>query len=334
MNERPMDISRLLKAFADPTRLRILAAVSREELTVGEIQEVVEGVQSSVSRHLGILREAGFVRDRREGTSVFFSLSEPMPEPAQSLFAALGRHLDRLPQAEGDRRRLEACRRRRAERSRDYFEGIAGDWERMRKSYFDDRVTSLALEKLVPPGLVVADIGCGTGSLALELARFASRVIALDISREMLRLARKEARSRGLKNVEFRRGDAERLPLGDAAVDAAFCVMVLHFLADPARAAAELRRVTRPGGFVIVVDLVFHTQTWMKDEMAHRWLGFEQSEVAAWFRAAGAPRVEFEMTGAYAGGKMQRNGKQAVEIFVARAFVPAERRARAGREAR
>jgi DNA-binding transcriptional ArsR family regulator len=140
-----MEFVRTLKALADPLRLRILAAVSAEELTVGEVQEVVTSVQSSVSRNLAILREAGFVQARKEGTNVYFSVRQNMPEPAQELFKSLPTQLAALPEAIGDKGRLEVCRRRRLNRSRNYFETVAGDWERIRRSYFDDRVASIAI---------------------------------------------------------------------------------------------------------------------------------------------------------------------------------------------
>jgi len=144
-----MEVIRTLKALADPSRLRVLAAVAEEELTVGEVQEVVASVQSSVSRNLAILREAGFVQGRKEGTNVYFSVRRDMPEAAREILKSLRARLAELPEVKGDKARLESCRRRRAQRSRDYFESVAGDWERIRKSYFDDRVTSLAIEKLL-----------------------------------------------------------------------------------------------------------------------------------------------------------------------------------------
>ena len=317
-----MDFVRTLKALADPIRLRVLAAVAEEELTVGEVQEVVESVQSSVSRNLAILRDAGFVQDRKEGTNVYFSVRQDMPEPAGELFKSLQARMAELPEAKGDRARLEDCRRRRLHRSQGYFESVAGDWERIRKSYFDDRVTSLAIEKLLPRNLVLADIGCGTGSLTVELARFAEKVIGIDLSQEMLRRARDIAKERQLRNVEFRRGDALKLPLEARSVDAAFCVMVLHFLPEPQEAVAELCRITRGGGSVIVVDLVQHNQEWMREQMAHRWLGFERNSLEEWFRDAGVTEITYELTGAYAGEKMARNGNRPVEIFVARAHLP------------
>ena len=321
-----MEFVRTLKALADPLRLRVLAAVAKDELTVGEVQEVVGSVQSSVSRNLAILREAGFVQDRKEGTNVYFSVREDMPEPARELFKSLQERLEELPDAKRDKARLEECRRRRLQRSQSYFESVAGDWERIRKSYFDDRVASLAIEKLLPRNLVLADIGCGTGSLTFELARFAKKVIGVDLSPEMLRRARDVAKEKKLRNVDFRLGDALKLPLESNSVDAGFAVMVLHFLPDPKLAVAELCRVTRARGSVVIVDLVQHNQQWMREQMAHRWLGFDQASIESWFEALGATEVHYELTGAFAGEKMVRNGNRPVQIFVTRALVPARQR--------
>lgn len=322
-----MDLLRTLKALADPIRLRIFALVNEEELSVGEVQEIVGSGQSSVSRHLAILRDAGLVRDRKEGTNVYFATRDDLGTE-QPLLGSLIPNLTGLPDAERDRLGLAQCRRRRAERSRDYFEAIAGDWESIRKSYFDDRVTSVAIEKLLPSNLSLADVGCGTGSLTFELARFARSVVGFDLSRAMLRRARRSAEERHLENVRFEYGDATRLPVRANAFDGVFCVMVLHFLERPESAVAELCRVTRPGGSVIVVDLVPHGETWMREEMAHCHLGFSRDCVQRWMLAAGAGEVEHELTGVYAGRAMGRNGKRPVEIFVTRGRLP---RARKGR---
>jgi ArsR family transcriptional regulator len=325
-----MDFVRTLKVLADPLRLRVLAAVAEEELTVGEVQEVVASVQSSVSRNLAMLREAGFVRDRKEGTSVYFSVRPDMPEPAHELFQTLQARLGEIGEIKKDRARLEECRRRRLRRSQDYFESVAGDWERIRKSYFDDRVASLAIEKLLPSHLTLADVGCGTGSLTFELARFAKRVVGVDLSNEMLRRARALAQERGVQNVEFRQGDVFDLPVAAHSVDAAFCVMVLHFLPDPGRAVAALCRIVRPGGAVILVDLVQHKQEWMREQMAHQWLGFEPAALEKWFHDAGAAAVQYDRTGSFAGEKIARNGNRPVEIFVARATLGATKMRRSG----
>lgn len=321
-----MDLLRTLKSLADPMRLRILALVSEEELSVGEVQEIIGSVQSSVSRHLAILREAGLVRDRKEGTNVFFAARDDLAAESKELLSSLMPSLARLPDSAQDKMRLVECRRRRVARSRDYFEAIAGNWENMRRSYFDDRLTSLAIEKLLPSDLVLADVGCGTGSLTFELARFSQKVVGFDLSREMMRRARGTAKEKALANVVFRYGDAAKLPVKDDQFDGVFCVMVLHFLDEPERAIAELCRVTRPGGSVIVVDLVPHQQAWMQEEMAHRHLGFSREYVHDCLWAAGAEDVEHELTGTYAGRFHGKNGKRPVEIFVARGRIPGTRK--------
>ena len=131
------------------------------------------------------------------------------------------------------------------------------------------------------------------------------------------------AKEREVDNVEFHQGDALKLPLDSRSVDAAFCVMVLHFLPDPQRAIADLCRITRPGGSVILVDLVQHKQDWMREQMAHQWLGFDRALINRWFREGGAASVDYDLTGSFAGEKIARNGNRPVEIFVARASLPA-----------
>lgn len=323
-----MDVLRTLKALADPIRLRILALVNEEELSVGEVQEIVGSGQSSVSRHLAILREAGLVQDRKEGTNVYFAARGDLGAEEQGFLSSLMPNLANLPESKQDQLRLAECRRRRAARSRDYFEAIAGDWESIRSSYFDDRITSVAIEKLLPRHLSLADVGCGTGSLTFELARFSRKVTGFDVSREMLRRARRGAKERQLTNVRFDYGDATRLPVGADTFDGVFCVMVLHFLEKPENAVAELCRITRPDGSVIVVDLVPHTETWMLEEMAHCHLGFAREAIEEWMTAAGASEVEHELTGVYAGRSMGRNGKRPVEIFVTRGRMPQSRKGR------
>jgi ubiquinone/menaquinone biosynthesis C-methylase UbiE len=150
----------------------------------------------------------------------------------------------------------------------------------------------------------------------------------------MLRHARAVAKERKLDNVEFRLGDALRLPLQSHTVDAAFCVMVLHFLPDPERAIAGLCRITQPGGSVILVDLVEHTQQWMRERMAHQWLGFGRPAIERWFRDAGAEAFDYYLTGSFAGERLARNGNRPVEIFVARAHLPAAARGKSRKASR
>ena len=225
-------------------------------------------MQSSVSRNLAILREAGFVQDRKEGTSVYFSARQRYAGARAGAFSSrynAGSRAflrSRAIMSAWTSAGGAVCSVRKATLNRWPAIGKA-----FGKSYFDDRVTSLAIEKLLPRRLTIADIGCGTGTLSFELARLAEQVIGIDLSKEMLRRARAMANERAIVNVEFREGDALKLPLSRASVDAAFCVMVLHFLPDPERAIAELCRITRPGGSVILVDLV-HT---IRRGCANRW---------------------------------------------------------------
>jgi ArsR family transcriptional regulator len=139
----------------------------------------------------------------------------------------------------------------------------------------------------------------------------------------MIRQAERLAQEKRTRNVDFLLGDAARLPLGDGQMDAAFCVMVLHFLERPAEAIRELCRITRPGGSVILLDLIPHTQEWMKEQMQHRWLGFDKPTIERWLGDVGAREIEYGLTGSYAGGQPEKNGKHPVEIFVARAVIPA-----------
>ena len=286
-----MDFVRTLKALADPLRLRVLAAVAEEELTVGEVQEVVASMQSSVSRNLAILREAGFVQDRKEGTSVYFSAAAEYAGAGARAVQVAPIPTRRDPRSEEGSGALgRDAGARRLHRSQSYFESVAGDWERIRKSYFDDRVTSLAIEKLLPRDLTLADIGCGTGSLTFELARFAQQSDRRrSFPAKCCGAHAPSPRSASSTTSSFARATRSSCRLESHSVDAAFCVMVLHFLPDPARAIAGLCRIVRPGGSVILVDLVEHKQEWMREQMAHQWLGFDRGSIEDWFRDAGAP---------------------------------------------
>jgi len=302
-----MDLVRTFKALSDPTRLRILAAVAEDEF---------DGRRGPRGRGLGPVRgvaqsgdpPGGGFRARPAGGHERLFLAPPRHGgPGEKLFDSAAAGLCRSAESRRGRRRLDRCRQKRTRRSRGYFEAIAGDWERIRQSCFDDRLSSLALEKLLPANLVLADIGCGTGSLTRELARFAKKVIGVDLSPEMLRRANLLAREGEISNVEFRRGDAEKLPLARQSVDAAFCVMVLHFLEQPERALRELCRVTRRAA---------RSCSWTscrtrRSGCRRRWrtVGWASIDPRSkkWFRAAGCTEVDFELTGSYAGeGQAQR----------------------------
>jgi ubiquinone/menaquinone biosynthesis C-methylase UbiE/DNA-binding MarR family transcriptional regulator len=296
-------LQRILKTLADPTRVRILALLEREELAVQELMDVLGMAQSRVSRHLAILREAGLVQDRRDGTFVFYRAA-PLDQGAwRDAWALVRASLARDSTHERDAAALGRVIGERAARTRRFFDSVGPEWDALRKVFHDDLLRARAVTRLVDPGLVVADIGTGTGVLALELARLGLRVIAIDHSPRMLEAARAKARAEGLAGIDLRQGDARALPLENGEVDAALAHMVVQYLASPAEALREMARAVRPGGAVVVVDFLHHDHEWMRQELGVTWLGFTQGEIAAWFADAGLGELRIETEAAAAGGR-------------------------------
>jgi ArsR family transcriptional regulator len=274
-----MDIlKRVFKTFSDPTRVRVLALLEREELAVQELMDVLGMAQSRVSRHLAILRDAGLLEDRRDGTYVFYRFAVPEEGPWRDAWNLVVRALADDPT-----------------RERDFFDAVGPEWDALRKVFDDEALRGRAIARLVDPRLVVADIGTGTGILAAELARLGLRVVAVDHSTRMLDAARAKLEALSQEGVELRQGDAADLPLQDREVDAAFAHRVLHYLPSPGDAIREMARVVVPGGVVVVVDFVRHEHDWMRNELGVHWLGFEAEEVADWFLAAGLPAPDHEV---------------------------------------
>jgi ArsR family transcriptional regulator len=303
-------LQRILKTLADPTRVRILALLEREELAVQELMEVLGMAQSRVSRHLGILREAGLLRDRREGTYVFYRFAPPHEGGWADAWRLARRELAGDAAAERDAAALVRVIEARASRARSFFDSVGPEWDALRKVFNDDALRARAIAHLVPPGWRVADVGTGTGILASELARLGLSVIAVDHSPRMLEAARAKLATEGLlavgegqPGVELRGGEAGALPLADGEVDAAFAHMVLHYLPSPVDALREMARVVRAGGVVVVVDFVRHEAEWMREELGVLWLGFAPEEVAAWFGEAGLAGVRIEPHAAPAPGR-------------------------------
>jgi ArsR family transcriptional regulator len=287
-------LQKIFKTLADPTRIRILFLLEREELAVQELMEVLEMAQSRVSRHLGILREAGLLQDRRDGTFVLYRFIPPRSSDWREAWSLVSRSLGEDATAERDLASLARVIEARASRSRSFFDSVGPEWDALRKVWSDDLLRARALARLIPPGLRVADIGTGTGVLALELARAGLRVIAVDHSPRMLEAARSKLEQDPELEVDLRLGDASSLPLGDGEVDAAFAHMVLQYLASPVDAVREMARVVKPGGRVVVIDFVSHDREWMRQELGVVRLGFATEEIEASFAAAGLgePRIE------------------------------------------
>lgn len=284
-------LQKVFKTLSDPTRIRILRLLEQQELLVGELMAILGMAQSRVSRHLAILREAGLLIDRRKGTYVAYHSSLPDSGPWHDAWSLARASLQGDPTADRDdallRRTLAA---RTARSGRDFFEEVGPDWDALRRVFGDDLLRARAINALVTPPLRVADIGTGTGILALELARLGLDVVGIDRSEAMLETARQKwmleaANASG--SLELRAGDAHALPLADASVDAAFAHMVLHSLEDPERAVREMARVVRPGGRVVLVDFLAHDHGWMEQELGLLWLGFDAARVLGWLEAAG-----------------------------------------------
>ncbi|MBW2715478.1 MAG: ArsR family transcriptional regulator [Deltaproteobacteria bacterium] len=278
-------LQRVFRVFSDPTRIRILALLEREELAVQEIMDVLGMAQSRVSRHLAILREAGLLEDRRDGTFVFYRFVPPQKAPWRDTWALVVENLRGDATAERDAAALARAMESRSERTRSFFDSVGPEWDALRKVFNDDALRARAVSRLIDPNLIVADIGTGTGILAIELARLGTRVIAIDHSSRMLDAARAKTADEPHLEIEFRHGEADGLPISDSEIDAAFAHMVLHYLPSPSDAIAEMARVVKPGGVVVVVDFVPHQHEWMREELGVSWLGFSAEEIESWFSA-------------------------------------------------
>ncbi len=288
------ELQKIFRTLSDPTRVRILALLAREELAVQELMDVLGMAQSRVSRHLAILREAGLLQDRRDGTYVFYRFASPAGGPWRSAWELVLGALGGDPTARRDAAALARVLEARAARSRSFFDAVGPEWDALRKVFDDDVLRARAIGRLIEPDQTVVDVGTGTGILAAELRRLGPRVIAVDHSARMLEAARAKLAAQGIEGVELRRGEAGALPLADAEADAALAHMVLHYLPSPGEAIREMARVVKPGGSVVAVDFVTHDHEWMRHELGVAWLGFGADEVRAWFADAGLGPLVYE----------------------------------------
>jgi SAM-dependent methyltransferase len=277
-----------LRAAAEPTRLRLLALCARAELTVSELTTILGQSQPRVSRHLKLLCEAGLLDRLREGSWVFYRLSQRAP--ASTLARLLtGLLPDDDPIVALDRERLDQIKRARAESAAAYFRANAAQWGTIRSLYVDESEVERALLDLVPAGETreLLDVGTGTGRMLEILAPRAEHAVGIDSSREMLTIARVNLERAGLHNCSIRQGDMYQLPLPGASFDTVVIHQVLHYADRPADAILEAARVLRPGGRLVIVDFAPHTLEFLRVEHAHRRLGFTDGEIVGWCRAAG-----------------------------------------------
>lgn len=267
-----------LKLLSDPLRLRLCALLGRAELAVQEMVGITGLQQSRVSNHLSLLKRAGVVRDRREGSWSFHSLVEPSADGplSPSLFAAT---IDPYLESEEGARDLAALQvvlDRRREKSREAHDRLAGQWQQLGEEFAIGTLRSELLAQAWPCGPRVADLGCGAGFLTGLLAARSAEVIGVDHSERMLQEARAN-----VAGAEFRRGELDALPLADAEVHAAFANLVWHHVPDHDAAAREVHRVVAPGGVVVVSDLAPHESDWMRERMGDLRLGLKADDVAS-----------------------------------------------------
>jgi ubiquinone/menaquinone biosynthesis C-methylase UbiE/DNA-binding transcriptional ArsR family regulator len=275
-----------LTALSDATRSRMLLLLERQELTVTDLCAVLQLPQSTVSRHLKTLSDASWVLSRRDGTSRHYTLALDERGPAaRRLWALLREQLSATPGADQDARRLKGVLARRQSKSAQFFDSAAGQWDKLRGELFGTASHLQAMPALLDGSWVVGDLGCGTGQVAAALAPFVGRVIAVDRSGEMLQAARR--RLRAAPNVEVRRGELEAMPIADAELDAATLLLVLHHLPDPAAALRETSRVLRPGGRVLIADMLPHAHEEYRQQMGHVWLGFSDEQLRRLLGSAG-----------------------------------------------
>jgi len=291
----------LFRLLGDDARLRILRLLEAERLNVSELTAILGIAQSGVSRHLGLLKEAGLVEERRDAGFTFFSLA-PALQPGANGFGPI------WPMLQAQFEAAEQTKEGRADMAR--LEEI----RRVRKENFDDHGAGAESRQIVPgrswaawaralghllPDLEVADLGCGDGYLAIEASRFAKRVVAIDRSEAVLerakalaslKLARRSPGEAG--QIEWTRGELESLPLDDESVDVALLSQALHHAGDPAVALSEAVRIVRPGGRVLLLELRRHDETWVRERLGDKWLGFEDDELRGMLEKAGLSRVK------------------------------------------
>ena len=286
MPDTPLAILDDLSTLADVTRDRVLLLLESHELTVGELCAVLQLPQSTVSRHLKSLSDAGWVTSRAEGTSRLYSMPREAREgAARRLWVVVREQVGGTRAAAQDHHRLQAVLAGRRTKSQEFFSSAAAQWDRLREELFGATFHLHALHGLIDEEWTVGDLGAGTGAVAAALAPFVKQVVAVDASSAMLQAARR--RLQGIPNVTLHRGELESLPLQDVTLDAATLILVLPYLAQPDRVLAETARVLKPGGRVVICDLLPHDRDAYRQQLGHVRLGFSEAQMRSALEAVG-----------------------------------------------
>jgi ubiquinone/menaquinone biosynthesis C-methylase UbiE len=280
------DVFDRLSALADSTRSRILLLLDRHELTVGELCAAMQLPQSTVSRHLKILTDEGWLASRAQGTSRRYSMQTSKLDPlARRLWQVVRVQVAESPAAAQDAHRLAGVLAQRRSTQIAFFDSAPALWDRMRAELIGQRTDLLALLELLDDRWVVGDLGCGTGHVSEVIAPCVGHVIAVDESGPMLTAARKRLAAFG--NVELRGGRLEEVPIDDETLDASILFLVAHYVAEPDRVTPELARVVKPGGRLVIVDLMPHERDEYVLQMGHVWQGLGEEQMKGWFEDAG-----------------------------------------------
>ena len=280
--------------LSDSTRFRILRLVEQEELGVGELSRILETPQSTVSRHLKVLQAGQWVARRSVGTANLFSLNrDGIGDDGRALWTAAGGQIDigREPYA-SDQRRLKSVLALRGVNATEFFERHASRWDALRKDLFGDRFMVPMMAAMLDSNTVVADLGCGTGEMLVQLGPMVKRIIGVDREEAMLSLARR--RTAGLQCVDIREGKLEALPIADGIVDLALCMLVLHHIECPVDVLSEAHRILRPGGQLLMVDMLGHEREELRQNMGHRHLGFSRERLVELADASGLRLDRFQ----------------------------------------
>jgi len=282
---------RFLRALSDATRLRIVALLEKNELSVNELQEVTRMGQSRISTHLGLLQDSGLVQSRREGKRTFYKLTDSATGALGEFVQLAIRGAKELPEYAGDQINLKRILSRRREQERVFFNQVAGRFDRVYGPGRSWQAFGHLLLRILPP-LTVADLGSGEGLLSELLARRCQKVIAVDNSEKIVAFGAAKAKKNNLKNLEFRLGDLQSPPVDPESVDLAILSQALHHAEEPAKAIASAYKMLKPGGQIMILDLAKHRFPKAQELYGDRWPGFAESDLHRWLEAAGFRKIE------------------------------------------
>lgn len=285
-----------MTGLADATRLRLLRLLERHELGVADLCDVLQMPQSTVSRHLKVLADQGWVTSRRSGTTnLYRTILDELDPAARELWVVAREQTEQWASTQQDQVRLQRRLKERNQQTREFFAGMAGDWQQRRAELYGDRFDLDAVIALLPRDWTVADLGCGSGAMALRLAKYVKKVYGVDDSKDMLHAA--ERLTQDQKNIELTRGELDHMPLPSDVCDAATLLLVLTYLANPVAVLEETHRILtseRGGGRVVVVDLLRHDRDDFRREMGQAHMGFGQKQLASMLTDAGFTHVKVE----------------------------------------